>query len=133
MIVAELQSGPRASSRCYEAIHLARQALEEITTRLDTVALLSKRVQKEDRGYSMRSNIACIPMSARDSMCWDLFHKGYCPRRTKCQWYHPQESDIARIKVNIRCSEKMNGCSSEEQAPASVPAVRHKISLGELV
>lgn len=133
LISAELQSGPRSSSRCYDTIHLARQALDEITTRLNTVALLSKRVQKEDRGYSLRSSIACIPSGAEDNMCWDLFHKGYCPRRCKCQWYHPQESDIGRVKVNIRCTEEVIGVSSEEQLPASFPVVRHKISLGELV
>merc|ERR1711881_144091 len=126
LISAELKRGPQASSRCYDTVHLARQALEEITTRVDTVALLSKRVQKEEKGYSLRSSVACIPMGAQDRMCWDLFHKSYCPRRGNCQWYHPQECDIARVKVNIRWSEEVTG-STEEQLPASLPVVRHKI------
>jgi hypothetical protein len=133
VISAELPSCSRSSARCYDVIHLARQTLEEITTRLDTVTLLSKRVQKEDRGYSLRSSIACIPNGAEDCMCWDLFRGGYCPRRSNCQWYHPQESDIGRIKVNIRCSEDVTRASSESQLPASCPPARHKISLGELV
>jgi len=130
LISAELQGGPRT---CYDAIHLARQALEAITTRLDAVALLSKRVQKEDHGYSLRSSVACIPASAQDSMCWDLFHKGFCPRRCKCHWYHPQESDMGRFKVNIRCSQDVIAVSEEPQLTAGCPAMRHKISLGELV
>jgi len=130
LLSVELQSGPRS---CYDAIHLARQALEAITTRLDAVALLSKRVQKEDRGYSLRSSVACLPQGAQDHMCWDLFHKGCCPRRSKCQWYHPAESHIEKFKVSTRCSEEVIGVSKEDQLAASFPAERHKISLGELV
>jgi hypothetical protein len=133
LISAELQCGTCSAARCYDAVHLAKQALEEVTVRLDNVALLSKRVQKEDGGYSLRSSIACVPKGAEDSVCWDLFHKGNCPRRSKCQWYHPQEADIGRVKVNIKCTEVVSGVSSEEQLPASYPVVRHKISLGELV
>jgi hypothetical protein len=47
--------------------------------------------------------------------------------------HHPQEADIGRVKVNIKCTEVVSGVSSEEQLPASYPVVRHKISLGELV
>lgn len=133
LISAELRCGACSTARCYDAVHLARQALEEVTARLDTVALLSKRVEKCEGGYSLRSSIACIPKGAEDRMCWDLFHKGSCPRRGKCQWYHPQESDMGRVKVNIRCTEEVVGVSSEDQLPASFPVVRHKISLGELV
>jgi len=131
LISAELQSGPRSS---YDAIHLARQALEAVTGRLDAVALLSKRVQKEDNGYSLRSSVACIPASAKDNMCWDLFHTGCCPRhKGQCQWYHPQESDMGRFKVSIRSSEEERGVSREDQLSAGLPAVRQQISLGELV
>jgi len=135
LIAAEMQNGPRFSSRCYDAVHVARKALEEITASLQNVALLSKRVQKEDRGYSLRSSIACIPKGAEDRICWDLFHKGHCPRRKNCHWYHPQESDIFRVKVSVRCTEETNGVAPEDQLPASasVPLKRHTISLGMLV
>merc|ERR1719502_2059136 len=106
LLSAELQSAPRS---CYDAIHLARQALEAITTRLDDVALLSKRVQKEDRGYSLRSSVACIPSEARNRMCWDFFNKGNCPRRCKCHWYHPEASDVERFKVVIKTPEEVTG------------------------
>lgn len=129
-ISVELQSGPRSSSRCYDVVHLARQTLEEITTRLTGVTLLSKRVQKEDRGYSLRSSLSSLENGAEDNVCWDAFHRGYCPRRSCCQWYHPQDTDIGRIKVHVRCSEDVSG---ESQLQASLPAGRHKISLGELV
>jgi len=132
-ISAELQCGLCSTTRCYEAVHLAKQALEEVTVRLDNVVLLSKRVQKEDGGYSLRSSIAFVPKGAEDSMCWDLLRKGNCPRRCKCQWYHPQEADIGRVKVNIRCTEEISAVSSQEQLQAGSPVVRHKLSLGELV
>jgi len=133
LISAGLQCGACSTARCYDAVHLAKQALEEVTARLDNVALFSKRVQKEDGGYSLRSSIACVPKGAEDSVCWDLFHKGNCSRRSKCQWYHPQEADIRRVKVSIKCAEEVSGVSNEEQPPAGFPVVRHKISLGELV
>jgi len=133
VVSGEMQCGQCSSSRCYDTIHLAKKALDEITARLHNVTLLSARVQKEERGYSLRSSIACVPPGAEDSMCWDVLRRGYCPRRGRCQWYHPQESDIGRFKVNIRYAEEVSEVSSEEQLPASLPAVRHKISLGELV
>jgi len=133
LISAELQCGACSTSRCYDAVHLAKQALEEVAVRLDNVSLLSKRVQKEDGGYSLRSSIAFVPKGAEDSMCWNLFCKGSCPRKSKCQWYHPQEADIGRVKVNIRCTEEIHRVSGEDQPSARCPGARHKISLGELV
>jgi hypothetical protein len=132
LIVAELQKGQRDSSRCYDAVHVARRALEDVTSCSKSLTLLSKRVQKDDRGgYSLRSSVACIPESKEDGVCFDLFQKGHCPRCTACQWYHPQESDIFRVKIAVRCSE--GTVSSEGQLSAGSPAVRHTISLGDLL
>lgn len=128
-VSAQLHSGPSASSRSYDIINLARQSLEAITDRLQTLTLLSTRVQKEDWGYSLRSSIACLPPGAEGSMCWDMFRKGHCPRHGTCRWYHPQESDIGRIKVTVRHNED----SSEEQSEAGSSDKKHKISLGELI
>jgi len=130
--VAELQKGHRDSSRCYDVVYIVRCVFEEVIASLKSVALLSKRVQKDDRGgYSLRSSVACIPADAEDRMCWDLFHKGHCPRRNACHWYHPQESDIFRVKVIIRCTEEAT--SSDNQVSTSCPTVRHTISLGDLL
>jgi len=133
LISAELRRGTCPTSRCYDVVHLARQALEEVTTHLDAIFLLSKRIERSEGGYSLRSSVACIPKEAEDRMCWDLFRKGNCPRRCKCQWYHPQEADIVRIKVTVKCTEETSGVSSEEQLCASYPNARRKLSLGELV
>lgn len=132
LIAAEIPNGPRFSSRCYSAVHVARKALEEITGSSKNVFLLSKRVQKEDRGFCLRSSIALIPKHAEDHLCWDLFHKGQCPRRKSCAWYHPQESDTFRVKVSVRAIEE-RGVTPQDQLRASVPPTRHTISLGDLV
>jgi len=132
LIIAELSRGADAASRCYDVVHLAKQALEAITARLPTTALLSARMQKEDCGYSLRSNIACLPQGAENCMCWDTFHQGHCKRRSQCRWYHPQDSDISRIKVIVRYSE-LNDITGEEQLASSSLPEKHKISLGELV
>lgn len=132
-ISAELQRGPCASARSYDVIHLAKQSLDAITARLPTVTLLSARVQREDSGYSLRSSMACIPDHAQDCMCWDLFRKGHCPRRSSCRWYHPQDSDIARIKISIRYGEDVSDVGSEDQPKMSSSDARYKISLGALV
>jgi hypothetical protein len=113
-------------------VQLAKQSLEAIASRIDTISLLSARVQKEEFGYSLRSSIACIPDHAADKMCWDLFKCGRCPRRSTCRWYHPQEADIRRVKVNIRCGERQGEVVCEDQFAGSSDK-KHKISLGELV
>jgi len=125
----QLTSGPAASSRSYDVMNLARMALDAIVEKLHNVTLLSTRVQKEDWGYSLRSSVACLPPGAEHNMCWDMFRKGHCPRHGQCRWYHPQESDIGRIKVTIRYSED----ASEEQSQTSSSVKSNKISLGELV
>merc|ERR1711977_143149 len=133
LIIAELSRGADAASRCYDVVHLAKQALEAITARLPTTALLSARIQKEDCGYSLRSNIACLPQGAEDCMCWDMFKQGYCPRRGQCQWYHPRDSDIHKIKVSIRYTLEASDDFGEEQLMANSAPEKHKISLGALV
>jgi len=133
MIFAELHSGPRAAARSYDVMQLTKQALDAITGRLPTTTLLSSRVQKEDCGYSLRSSIACSPNDAQGSICWDMFRKGYCPRRGQCRWYHPQDGDIVRVKVCIRYTEDVCEVLGEEQLGADSSAARHKISIGEVV
>lgn len=103
LITADLYSGPRDA---HDVMHLTRRALNEMTARLQTICLLSTRLQKEDCGYSLRASLACVPDGREDYVCWDMFRKGYCPRRSLCRWYHPQDSDTAKIKVSIRCSEE---------------------------
>lgn len=132
-ISAVLQHGCGTASRCYEVMQLVKQALEAITEKLPTVALLSSRIQKEECGYSLRSNIACLPEGAEDHMCWDLFNQGHCPRRSQCRWYHPKDADIRRIKVSVRYVEEAVAAASEELLERVSPPEKHKISLGELV
>jgi hypothetical protein len=134
VISAELRSGTQSSSRCYDTVRLAKQALEEITSRLPTTSVLSGRVQKEQHGYSLRSSLAIIPHGAEDYMCWDVIRRGCCPRRGQCTWYHPQDADINKVKVSVKYIEDTEETSGpREQISASLPAQRHKISLGELV
>lgn len=142
MIAAELNDGPAAAARCYEVMHLTKQSLEAIAKHLPTIALMSARIQKDESGYSLRSNIACLPEGTEDRMCWDLFTHGHCPRRSQCRWYHPVGDDIHRIRVCVRYAEESSASSSgdeaeEEQMEFPVRSVtksqKHKISLGELV
>lgn len=132
-ISAEIPSGPDACARSYRAMQLAKQSLEAITDRLPTVALLSARVQREDCGYSLRSSIACVPQHAQNCMCWDMFRKGHCPRRSLCRWYHPDSNDIARIRVSIRYSDDASGILEGERLRTDSSVGGHKISLGALV
>lgn len=134
VISAQVLAGPDAPARAYNVMHLTKNALEAITARLPTVALLSARVQKEDQCcYSLRSSIACLPEHAQNCMCWDLFRNGHCPRRSQCRWYHPQKDDIARIRVFIRCAEDVHGTPEEKQLKDEPSDERHKLSLGDLV
>lgn len=135
LLSAQLQASPHAadaSARCYAAMQLVKQSLEAITSQLPTVSLLSARVQKEDFGYSLRASIACLPEWAEGSMCWDMFQKGYCGRRSQCRWYHPKDADVSKLKVTIRYVEPAQECSSSSEETES-SSERHKLCLGELV
>jgi len=135
LLCAQLKGSPHAanaSARCYDAMQLVKQSLEAITSQLPTVSLLSARVQKEDFGYSLRASIACLPEGAEGSMCWDMFQKGYCGRRSQCRWYHPQDSDVSKLKVTIRYFEPAQECSSSSEDTES-SSERHKLCLGDLV
>jgi len=125
LISAELSNGSQA--KAYDIMQLAKQSLEAFASQLDSVSLLSARVQKEEQGYSLRSSVACIPDQARDKMCWDILRCGHCPRRGTCRWYHPQEADIRRIKVSIKYTADTCKVFQQEQSK------KHKISLGELL
>jgi len=125
LISVELGNGPQA--KAYDIMQLAKQSLEAFASQVDSVSLLSARVQKEEQGYSLRSSVACIPDHARDKMCWDIFRCGHCPRRGTCRWYHPQEADIRRIKVSLKYSADTSRVFQQE------PSKKHKISLGELI
>jgi hypothetical protein len=129
LITAEVSS----NAQTYEVMHLAKGALEAITAQLQTVALLSARVQKEDAGYSLRSSVAYVPKEAEDRMCWDLFQRGCCPRRHQCRWYHPESSDIGKIKISIRYAQQACNLSGEKQLSTSSSAGKRTISLGDLL
>lgn len=137
VLTAELSHGPSPAARCYDVMHLAKQSLEAIAARLPTTALLSARIQKEEHGYSLRSNIACVPKDAEDRMCWDLFKRGHCPRRGQCRWYHPTDSDINRIKITIKYSDAVQNIQdnavSEERLSTNQSLEKHKLSLGDLL
>jgi hypothetical protein len=134
LISAELSSGPHDSARArtYEVVQLAKQSLDAITARLDSICLLSTRIQKEDSGYSLRSSVACIPDDAKDKMCWDMCRSGHCPRRAQCRWYHPQDADVTRVKVSVKCNEHLSGRCGEEHVLSS-STKKHKVSLCELI
>lgn len=130
LISAVLDGGMASSARSYEALQLAKKALEAVATQIGSLSLLSARVQKEERGYSLRSSIACIPDEFQDKLCWDVSRRGHCPRRSTCRWYHPQDADIRRVKVSIKCSEQAIEAVHEAKSSS---IEKHKISLDELV
>merc|ERR1719498_1217910 len=122
MITAEVSS----SAQTYEVMHLAKGALEAITAQLHTVALLSARVQKEDAGYSLRSSIGYAAKEAEDRLCWDLFQRGCCPRRHQCRWYHPESSDIGKVKISIRYAQEAGSVSSDQASVSGSSAGKRK-------
>jgi hypothetical protein len=133
LISAWLESGPDASARAYNVMHLIRQALEAVAKRLQTTRLLSARIQKDSGGYSLRSSIACVPNGVQDRLCWDLFQNGQCPRGKQCQWYHPSSCDIAKIKICIGYDRKSTELKCGTVVETDPPAQSHKFRSGELI
>lgn len=133
LIMADLLSGPRAQSRCYDAVQLVKQALDAIVARLPNTSLISSSIQKEVAGYSLRTSIAFLPDGVADVVCWDILRQGSCKRRSQCRWYHPQQADIGKIRVNIGYAKEATEVSSDEQSEEGSTFARHKISLRVLV
>lgn len=50
-----------------------------------------------DEGFSAR--VGCIPCEQEDSICWDTYQKGFCPRLSSCRWCHPKSSDLVTLQV----------------------------------
>jgi len=136
-ISAEVSCGPNAAAQSYDAMHLAKQSLTALAAHLPTVALLSARMQKEENGYSMRCSIACLPDGAENGMCWDVMKKGFCPRRTCCKWYHPQDADNQKLKISIKYGiEKVQQglvAGDKKKLESEVSSGKHQISLDGLV
>jgi hypothetical protein len=118
-ISIRIQEGPSCFSNGYDAVLHAQRVFEEITSQSDNVKLLSNKVKEEADGYSLEAAMACLPCGAEDKFCWDLQHKGWCPRGGKCSWYHPRESDIGKINVRVRCAGHSLGILRKQ------PAVNH--------
>lgn len=117
LISAEVEDGLHASSRSYDVVHVAKQALDAAVAQTKTVKFVSARVQKEDSSYSLRSSIACVPEGVQDRLCWDMFQKGYCNRGMQCRWTHLKNTqcDIVRVKVSVKRAGETSDISSEEQ------------------
>jgi len=59
-----------------------------------------------DAGF--KGMIGSVPMTMQDSICWDTYQKGYCPRRALCRWCHPLETDLAPLRVILERSNTGN-------------------------
>jgi len=118
-ITSAVQDGADAFARSYKVLHAAKNALEGSTASQRAVSLLSARMHKESHGYSLRSTIACVPESEEQRVCWDMFQKGFCPRRQRCQWHHPMESDTVRIKISVRHLDMTNISEPSQHQPAA--------------
>lgn len=56
-----------------------------------------------DMGF--KGMIGSVPMTMQDTICWDTYQKGYCPRRTLCRWCHPLETDLSTLRVILKRNE----------------------------
>jgi hypothetical protein len=69
----------------------------------------------DDGGF--RARIGCIPCEQEDSICWDTYQKGFCPRLSSCRWCHPKQSDLVTLEVVL---EKVGEVAEEMLCPACI-------------
>lgn len=112
-VFAEVPRSSFATSQCYDIMQRAKQALTKVVSDLESAFLLSARVQKEDAGYSLRCSVACVPDSARDKLCWAVVRHGSCSKGKCCRWYHPQPTDIMKLKIIVRHQDALHAKSSK--------------------
>jgi len=106
-IVAEVNSsaGPYGSR---ETLNSAKAALLNAAARSQMTYVIGwGTVPFQDLGgdSGFKGLIGSVPMTMQDSVCWDTFQKGYCPRRTLCRWCHPLETDVAPFRVILKRSD----------------------------
>jgi len=102
-VVAEVHStlGPFGS---HEILQLAKAALLGAAARSQITYVLgyfeAPFQDMCDSGF--RAVIGSIPTNMQDSICWDTYQRGFCPRRSLCRWCHPLETDLAPLHVILK-------------------------------
>lgn len=51
---------------------------------------------------SFSASLCCVPAAHRNTACWCMYEKGFCPRRSTCRWDHPAEIDMMRIIFMVK-------------------------------
>lgn len=102
-IVAEINDagpyGVRETLSSAKAALLGAAARSQITYVLGWNAMPFQDMTEE---HGFKGVIGSVPIAMQDTICWDTYQKGYCPRRTLCRWCHPLEIDLAPLRVYLR-------------------------------
>jgi len=57
---------------------------------------------KDLLGCGFKATIGVVRPECADSVCWDTYQKGFCPRRATCRWVHPEDSELMNLRVVIK-------------------------------
>jgi hypothetical protein len=60
---------------------------------------VSQEPFKDVSESEFKAKIITLPEALQATACWDTLQKGFCPRRGKCCWQHPQEHDMVTLRV----------------------------------
>jgi len=52
--------------------------------------------------WTISARICTVPAAQKDTCCWDIYEKGFCPQCNSCEWSHPDAADIMRVIVMIK-------------------------------
>lgn len=50
-------------------------------------------------GFSGR--LGLVSAADEETVCWDTYQKGFCPRPASCRWCHPSDNDFVKIVVML--------------------------------
>jgi hypothetical protein len=50
-------------------------------------------------GFSGR--LGTVSAADEETVCWDTYQKGFCPRPATCRWCHPCDADLMKIVVML--------------------------------
>lgn len=83
---------------------LVKDALLTSAEQTDSTYILGYGSQpfKNLDDLSFSASVVCVPAAHQDSVCWETYEQGFCPRCTGCRWNHPSEIDKMHIIVMIQ-------------------------------
>lgn len=89
---------------------LAASATSQRVYVLGYAASPFESMHKDSKGHfeeeGFHAALSVVPDDQINTVCWDTYQKGFCPRPATCCWSHPKECNSMEIRVVLESVKK---------------------------